>query len=273
MRRYGVLVISHGSRDPQWVNLVEEAVRGMDVPADVPGECAFLELVEGRLIQDGLDRLERRGVTDIAVIPLFASSGSVHVDEIAHALGVKPEPEGSGKLPRFRVRARVHLCGPLDDAPEAAEMLYESAMRLSSVPDKEMVWIVAHGSREKGFCGRWQRTLRRLADRVKTAGGFAAADYATLAPDQAACKMQAWRRRRPDLDMIVVPFFLSEGYFTRQAIPRKLQGFSYRYDGRALLPNPLVGRWLTRQASSFLKPDASETAEKEHGNGDQKRGS
>lgn len=273
MKQCGVLVISHGSRDPRWVHLVEEAVWGMDVPAGVPVECAFLELVEGRLIQDGIDRLERRGVTDIVAIPLFASSGSVHVDEIAYALGVKPAPEGPGELPPFRVSARVHLCDPLDDAPEAAEMLYMSAMRLSTAPEREMIWIVAHGSREKGFCGRWQRTLRRLADRVKTAGGFAAADFMTLSPDQTACKMNVWRRKRPDLEMIVVPFFLSEGYFTKQAIPRKLQGFTYKYDGRALLPNPLMAKWLTRQAASYLEPGASAAALTEHRYGVQKRGS
>ncbi len=93
MERYGVLVISHGSRDGKWVRLVDEAVAQVLRPSDIPIVSSFLEIVEGRLIQDGIRTLERQGVTDIIAVPLFVSSGSTHVDEIGYALGAKPEPE------------------------------------------------------------------------------------------------------------------------------------------------------------------------------------
>ncbi len=47
----GVLIISHGSRNREWVRLVDEAV-------------------------------ERMSVTEMIVVPLFVSSGSKHVEEI-----------------------------------------------------------------------------------------------------------------------------------------------------------------------------------------------
>ena len=94
MRRIGVLVISHGSRDAGWVAMVDEAVLALQVPADVVAvECSFLEIVEGRLMQDGTNRLLEQGVTDMIVVPLFVSSGSTHIDEIAWAMGAKAEAE------------------------------------------------------------------------------------------------------------------------------------------------------------------------------------
>ncbi|WP_315971312.1 hypothetical protein [Paenibacillus sp. N3.4] len=54
MNQYGVLVISHGSRDEGWVELVNDAVDAVIMPTGVPIYASYLELVEGRLIQDGI---------------------------------------------------------------------------------------------------------------------------------------------------------------------------------------------------------------------------
>ncbi|MBW7459714.1 CbiX/SirB N-terminal domain-containing protein, partial [Paenibacillus sepulcri] len=139
----GVLVISHGSREADWVRLVDDAVESaaslvkqplasgqtqagispivqgssslstaagkrLEMAAasggqTVPVVSSFLEIVEGRLIQDGIDKLEAEGVTDIYVLPLFVSSGSTHVDDIAQAFGQAPvSPARTGELERFR---------------------------------------------------------------------------------------------------------------------------------------------------------------------------
>ena len=105
-RKYGVLVISHGSREQDWVELVDEAVAQAAIPAGIPVFSSYLELVEGRLIQDGIDCLEAKGVTDIITVPLFISSGSVHIDEIRYALGLEAEPALPTDLPRMRAEAR-----------------------------------------------------------------------------------------------------------------------------------------------------------------------
>ena len=57
------------------VSLVDEAVHRLASRMDIPVVSSYLELVEGRLIQDGITALEDQGVTDIVVIPLFVSSG------------------------------------------------------------------------------------------------------------------------------------------------------------------------------------------------------
>lgn len=255
MRKYGVLVISHGSRDGDWVQLVRDACAYLRLPSDVevPVECAFLELVDGYLIQDGVSRLERAGVTDIIAVPLFISSGSTHIDEISWALGVQAEPRLPTDLEPFRIRAAIHLCAPIDDDPEIARLLAEKLRPLTTEPGRELVLIVGHGSKEKGFHALWRRGLTSLAAQVKEIGGYAEADIVMLLPDQAACKMKAWRRKRPELDVLVAPLFLSEGYFTGKVIPGRFEGFAYKYSGKALLPSPHVTYWLERRIADKLK--------------------
>ncbi|WP_082053062.1 sirohydrochlorin chelatase [Gordoniibacillus kamchatkensis] len=248
-RKYGVLVISHGSRSEEWVRLVDEAVAEVRAPGGIPIVSSFLEIVEGRLIQDGIAALENEGVTDLLVVPLFVSSGSTHLDEIGFALGVIPQPLLPTEMTPFERTARVHMAAPIDDDPVVAELVYDKVRELSREPQREVLLLVGHGSAERGFHQRWQRGLKRLAERVRLIGGFAAADTAMLLPDQTARKLRRWQERRQDYAIVAAPLFLSEGYFTQTVVPQRLEGrhHNVRYNGRALLPSPLVSRWMERQ--------------------------
>lgn len=249
----GVLVISHGSPDESWVKLVDSAVQSAaeSLPPDLPIESSFLEAVEGRLIQDGIDRLEAQGVTDMIVIPLFVSSGSTHIDEIAYALGMKETPEKETDLERFRLSARVYFGEPIDDDPLIAEMVWDKAKPLSVRPDREVLLLVGHGSVHPGFLERWERGIRLLAARTGQVSGLAGgADYALLNPDSVRSKVAAWSGR--GYDVIVAPLFLSAGYFTKTMIPLRLDGLSYRYSGEALLPHPLLSRWMLQQILNIM---------------------
>jgi sirohydrochlorin ferrochelatase len=256
MLKLGVLVISHGSRDAQWVKLVREAVRDVDTSGfhiDVPIECAFLELVDGYLIQDGIDRLEQAGVTDMIVVPLFVSSGSTHIDEISWALGVKAQSILPTDLQKFRVEANVHLCEAIDDDPEIAQLLVDKLGPLSTDPHSEVVLIVGHGSKEPNFHEQWQKGLSSLADQVQSLGGYAAVDTVMLLPNQAAERIQSWQELKPEWSVLIAPLFLSEGYFTNKVIPERFAGYSYRYAGATLLPSPHISRWMERAMRSKLQ--------------------
>ncbi|WP_379136695.1 sirohydrochlorin chelatase [Paenibacillus sp. sgz500958] len=268
----GILIISHGSRDDAWVRNVEEAVSGLSLREEVPVAVSFLELVEGRLIQDGIDMLEHAGVTDILVIPLFVSSGSTHVDEIEYALGAKPEPERETDLELFNVKARVHYGYPVDDDPDIALMLWDKIRGCSTEPSREVLLLVGHGSVHDGFRQRWQAGISSLAARVREvsgtrssnegiagepagevikAEGVALADYALLNPDSLRSKVEYWGGQ--GYTVLLAPLFLSEGYFTKVVIPKKLQGLDYRYSGETLLPHPLLRHWVETQAGLLLE--------------------
>ncbi|MEK5489313.1 CbiX/SirB N-terminal domain-containing protein [Paenibacillus sp. FSL R7-0297] len=247
----GVLMISHGSRDKTWVSIVEEAVSHLSLGEEIPVAVSFLELVEGRLIQDGIDELERAGVTDIIVIPLFVSSGSTHIDEIEYALGAKPVPERETDLERFRVTARIHYGYPVDDDPDIAQMIWDKLRGLSKHPERETLLLVGHGSIHEGFRQRWEQGISSLAARVRDISGLAAADYGLLNPDSVRSKVEYWQEQGHDV--LVAPLFLSEGYFTKAVIPQRLEGLSYAYSGQTLLPHPLLPRWIERQVEAALQ--------------------
>lgn len=253
MRKFGVLVISHGSRSSRWVQLVDQAVAGVRLPAEVPVVPAYLEIVEGRLIQDGIRQLESMGVTDIVAVPLFVSSGSTHIDEISYALGVIPEPVLPTDLEVFERTAAIHFTPPIDDDPDIARIVYEKVRTLSTDPERELLLLVGHGSVERGFHLRWKTGLAGLAARLRELGGFAEADGAMLLPDQIGFKLKLWQKRRPELKVIVAPLFLSEGYFTKQVIPSRLEGYAYSYNGKAMLPHPLISEWIRGQVVPVLR--------------------
>ena len=73
-----------------------------------------------------------------------------------------------------------------------------------------------------------------------------------LLPDQAANVLRGLQQANPGQAVIVVPLFLSSGYFTDKAIPGRLAGLSYRYNAKAILPSPFAAAWMERQVAGWL---------------------
>lgn len=252
MGKPGILIISHGSRESSWVELVDEAVNQLPLQGDFPVAVSFLEIVEGRLIQDGIDTLEDQGVTDIVVIPLFVSSGSTHVDEIAYALGAKETADSDTDLEPFHVRANIHYGTPMDDDPAVAQMIWDKVRDLCVEPKQEVILLVGHGSIYENFRERWVKGISSLATKIHNISNVVAVDYSLLNPDSVRERTEYWQREH-GYQVMVVPLFLSEGYFIRKVIPDRLEGLSYRYTGRAILPHPLLSQWIGNQAHSMIQ--------------------
>lgn len=251
MKKPGILIISHGSPEPEWMRWIDEAVEQTTFPADMPVYSSYLDNVPGRLIQDGIDELERQGVTDLLVIPLFVSSGSTHIDEISYALGVKPAPDKETDLEPFRTQAKVHFGYPVDDDEDIAHMVWDKVKHLSTDPAREVVLVVGHGSIHGGFLHRWVKGIASLSRRVGQVSGTAYADYALLNPDSLTLKVRKWTNR--GYRVLVAPLFLSRGYFLNTVIPRRLEGLSHQYIGEALLPHPRLSHWMERQVDMLVE--------------------
>ncbi len=251
MSKPGILIISHGSPESEWMHWIDEAVECTAFPADMPVYSSYLDNVPGRLIQDGIDELERQGVTDLLVIPLFVSSGSTHIDEISYALGVKEAPDKETDLEPFRITAKVHFGYPVDDDEDVAHMLWDKVKHLSEDRSREVVLIVGHGSIHAGFLHRWVKGIASLSRRVGSISGTAYADYALLNPDSLTLKTKKWTKR--GYRVLIAPLFLSRGYFLNTVIPRRLEGLSHQYAGEALLPHPRLSHWIQRQVDVLLE--------------------
>lgn len=253
----GVLFISHGSRDESWVQLIDQSIERACVIADARGKkievvSSYMEIVEGRLIQAGIDELERRGVDDLYVVPFFLSHGSTHVDDIAQAFGeprIRDDRAGEFEPYRISPTTRVSFGKPVGSDAGIADLLLESIKSVSTNPEREGILVIGHGSKERLFHGRWRDGLLRVSRDICRQGGFAHADIAMLLPNQAACKLRALARRYPQLDWIIVPMFLSNGYFTQKMIPERLalSGVEYKYNAVAMLPHDNLVNWLAEQ--------------------------
>lgn len=264
----GILIISHGSRLAEWVRLVDESAQeAADSVAhqlaaegsngrQVLFEASYLELVEGRLIQDGVDRLAAAGVTDLFVLPLFISSGSTHVEDISQSFGFpRAIPDYEGDMEPFHVPdgIRVTMGVPIDADEEIAERLWSNLQELSDNPSHESLLLIAHGNHLSGFYERYEHGMRMLAEQVRALGGLARARTAMLLPNEAASVLGEMLEEQPQETVLVAPLFLSSGYFTKTVIPSRLTGHNYRYNGKALLPDSAVARWMVRQSLSWLR--------------------
>lgn len=239
MKELGVLVIAHGSSKKDWVDLVDQAVG--QVQLDLPVVTSFLEMVEGRSIQDGIYALESQGVTEIIAVPLFVSSGSTHVEEIGYLLGANKHPGIEVDEEPFQIKARVRMCPAMDDHPLIRDILLERAKEMSVKPEEEVVLLVGHGSDVEGFKQIWEKGMASLAEQIRKKLGFAAAALATMHPDNLNQRLRKWSQK---YRVLVLPLFLSEGYFTRKVIPSRMEGLEYVYTGKTYLPSPLISRWI-----------------------------
>lgn len=234
----GILVIAHGSSNPEWVSLVDKAVSYVN--SGHPIVCSFLEMVDGRCIQNGIDELERRGVTHILVVPLFVSSGSTHIQEIRHLLGLPQEMELNIEEEPLCIQADVEMASPMDDHPLIMKILEKRVHALCISPQEETLLLVGHGSKIESFSMRWESMMERTAHSLQKTFGFKEVKQATLLPDQ----LKDLALEDKNSKVIVVPLFLSEGYFTKKVIPARLQGVNCIYDGKTYLPDPLITEWI-----------------------------
>ncbi len=239
MKKTGVLIIGHGSNSNSWVQLVDDAVN--ELPVSVPVVACFLEMVEGRCIADGIRALEEQGVERIIAVPLFVAGGSTHIDEIGCLLGVQ-ETTGLGEtFEPIATTAEIVYCEPMEDHPLVVEILLERARELSVDPASEVVLLVGHGADEGVYHTKWEAVLQRLAATLREKIGFKGVTYGTLHPDNLTKRARAVTRRNRT---IVLPLFLSEGYFTNEVIPSRLEGLEYVYSGKTYLPHPCITQWM-----------------------------
>lgn len=244
----GVLIIAHGSRNPHWVQRVEEVAT--TVRTEHPLTVGYLELVEGKSIADGVRRLEGAGVERIVAVPLFVSSGSTHLEEIQYALGVKPVSRVETDLEFIHPRVPVAWAKAMDDHPLVVEILADRIRTLSRNPQEETLLLVAHGSEKPGFRPLWEKGLSSLTAALQERYAFDEADFAMLRLGDVRQKAERLSRQK---ECVTIPVFVSPGYFTEEVVTRELKGLPCRYRGETFLPHPLVARWVEAQIEENLR--------------------
>ena len=257
---FGVLLLGEGG-DREWKDSVEKLKKelGKKFPFEfVPG------LADARMIQKGVERLEFQRVQKIVAVPLFVSSFSEVMDHNRFLFGIREKPAG----PRYahqRVSSRVPvvLAKALDDHPVLVEILSSRALALAKDPSRESLVLVGEVSGSTETARDWLASAQALAEKVRGRTGFSAAHAAGLRLGGSQKEREDSQKELRDLvrksrrqgSVAVVPLEVTHAAVSGR-IPKALEGAFVRFDGKAILPDPAVARWVSESAEAAARlPD------------------
>jgi hypothetical protein len=237
---------------------VHKAVRQAKV--DAPTEVAFgmaMHAEELRGFQQAINRLERKGISRMLVIPLLVSSHSEVYRQYEYVLGLRPQAEWPEAGQPLSLEVPMTLTSGLDDDPLVAEILLERAQQLSRQAAEETVVLVAHGPVQETDQQVWAAHMEQMARWIQQQGGFRAVVARTLRDDAPAeVKAQAKTALREAVAeatqhgrAVVVPLLLAQGGVEHK-IPKLLTGLTYLYNGHTLLPHNKLVQWIARQVAA-----------------------
>ncbi|MCC7416186.1 MAG: hypothetical protein IT176_03520 [Acidobacteria bacterium] len=280
----GVLLLAHGG-SAEWNGRVTELAE--QVNAIRPTETAF-GMATRASIQNAVDRLVARGVTEIVAVPLFVSSWSSVITSTEYLLGLRADapaalagfakmnhaPAGGTSETAMNGHEQhsgmadgttpvaspvpIRLTPALNDHPIVAEILASRARAISRDPAKEALIIVAHGPNEEDDNRRWLADMASLAGRIRHAEPFASLEYLTVrddAPtpvrDAATARLREAVQREVEAGrrVLIAPLLLSFGGIER-GLRERLDGLSYTMADAALMPDDRLATWVLAMADS-----------------------
>lgn len=272
----GVLLLAHGAHAPGaahghaghapaldgganvWNENVEAVARAID--KRWPAEVAF-GMADPQSIQAAVQRLEARGVRDIAVVPLFVSSHSPIIGNSRYILRLQPALARTTRLrhlDQVASSARFRFAAAMDAHPLVSEIVLDRARALATRPEHATVVLIAHGPNDEEENRLWLRDMEAHARFLRERGGFRRALVLTHrndapAPVKAAARA-AFRREVADAgrqgEVVVVPLLLSAGGVEAQ-VEDDLRGLAYRF-APPLMPHPNVARWVEAQVEGLF---------------------
>lgn len=233
-----------------WHDNIDDIARALNA-AKIPTEVAF-GMAETPALQDAVDRLQKRGVTRIAAIPLFISSHSPIIGNFRYILGLQDKPAGRTALkniPRVKSTAKFVMCDALDADPLVSEILFDRAKAISKDPAKTNVVVIAHGPNDEEDNRMWLKDMEKHAAFLKQKG-FRTVEVLTHrndAPKEVKAAAKAAFRARVEVagrdgETVVVPLLMSAGGIEKE-VEGDLEGLKFTF-GKPLAPHANLQRWV-----------------------------
>ncbi len=173
----GYLIVAHGST-ADWNNAVIDAVKPLTDLSDELYALCFLEdpmgTAEGTFIkaQEGYDNLVSRGAEEIVVVPLFVSTHSNHIEEVAFItnLGSLEDPE-EALLENMISESSASVVGMTKAADAYDAIGRELSSRILAAAegmeqDKYIV-LLSHGATTEEEDLYWQEDLEKIMTDIK----------------------------------------------------------------------------------------------------------
>lgn len=274
--RVGVLVIAHGGSN-QWNATIHKAVKQAKLSFSTEVALGMgMHGQEVRMLQQAVNRLERKGVNRIVIVPLFVSSHSEVFRQYEYLFGLRADAQWPEAGEPLDLEVPVVMGKALDDHPVISAILFKRAASMSRKPDEETVILVAHGPVNEADDQLWIERLQRVARYIKDQGKFRDVLSLTIRDDAPkAIKDRATQQLRAAVDVhsqhgrvLVVPVLMARGGIERK-IPQLLSGLSYAYSGETLLPDPRISGWIAQEANDLATtaPSTSTNVEQDASGG------
>lgn len=232
-----LIVVGHGS------HLNADSAQAVRTHARTLSESGeFTEVLEAYWKEEPSLRqaLQTARYCEVTVLPAFISEGYFTEQVIPRELGLNHQ----GRVPEHGVTQEVngktvHYTRPYGVHPAMTDVLLARAREVcpSWEPQNTALVVLGHGTRRNA---RSREAIENAAQTLAESGLFAK----TLAlyldePPHAA----DWAQYTDPLDVIMVPFFASEGWHTQETIPEELglSGAVSRIGGRTIFYARPVG--------------------------------
>jgi sirohydrochlorin cobaltochelatase len=253
----GLLIAAHGSTvnpDSSAPTLAHAAeIRRREVLADV--ECAFWK--EEPSLRDALFLFDPESIREVYVVPNFISEGYFTQTVVPREL------ELNGRITKRSTGQIWKYCDPVGNHPMMTELLLKRANEIAlgiDAADTSLL-IVAHGT---DLNENSAVAAKREAEKIRSLGKYAAVLNVYM---EEPPLVSDWRKLTKTRNVVVVPFFISDGLHSYEDIPVLLgiavargvdrggpgssppakargevfRGNPYKVDGRSLFYAPSIG--------------------------------
>src|SRR3982751_6241606 len=217
-----LLIVAHGSTvnpDSSAPTLAQAAdIRRREIFADV--ECAFWK--EEPSLRDALFLFDPESIREVYVVPNFISEGYFTQTVVRRELELDGQitTRSNGQIWKY--------CEPVGNHPLMTELLLKRARDVApdAAPAETSLLIVAHGT---DLNENSAVAAKREAEKIRALGKYAAVLNVYMEEPPLVAD---WRKLTETPNVVVVPFFISDGLHSYEDIP-KLLGIAKRHRERS----------------------------------------
>jgi len=212
-RNGALLIVAHGSTvnpDSSAPTLEHAAeIRRRKIFARV--ECAFWK--EEPSLRDALFLFDPAKIREVYVVPNFISEGYFTQTVVPREL------ELIGPITKRSNGEIWKYCEPVGNHPMMTELLLKRARQVASdaAPEETSLLIVAHGT---DLNENSAVAAKREAEKIRALGKYAAVLNVYM---EEPPLVSDWRKLTETPNVVVVPFFISDGLHSYEDIPRLLR--------------------------------------------------
>jgi len=204
-----LLIVAHGSTvnpDSSAPTLAHAAeIRRRKIFADV--ECAFWK--EEPSLRDALFLFDPESICDVYVVPNFISEGYFTQTVVPREL------ELSGPITKRSNGQIWRYCDPVGNHPMMTDLLLRRAQEIApGIPESETTLLIAaHGT---DLNENSAVAAKREAEKIRALGRYAAVLNVYM---EEPPLVSDWKKLTKTRNVVVVPFFISDGLHSYEDIP------------------------------------------------------